>query len=83
MIAGNVMTFVAPGTESDVLRRVGAHVRPGGPVVVGFGVDRGYPLADFDRDVAAAGLRVENRFATWDLIGWHDDATFAVTILRT
>jgi 2-polyprenyl-3-methyl-5-hydroxy-6-metoxy-1,4-benzoquinol methylase len=83
VIAGNVMTFVALGTESEVLRHVGAHVRPGGPVVVGFGVDRGYALADFDRDVATAGLRIENRFATWDLVGWTDDATFAVTILRT
>jgi SAM-dependent methyltransferase len=82
VIAGNVMTFVAPGTEVAVLRNVGAHVRPGGPIVVGFGIGRGYLLADFDRDVAAAGLRVEHRFATWDLVGWHDDADFAVTVLR-
>jgi SAM-dependent methyltransferase len=82
VLAGNVMTFVAPGTEAEVLRRVGAHVRPGGPIVVGFGIDRGYPLADFDRDIGLAGLVCENRFATWDLVGWHDDADFAVTVLR-
>jgi SAM-dependent methyltransferase len=83
VIAGNVMTFVAPGTEAEVLRRVGAHVRPGGAIVVGFAIDRGYPLADFDRDIVAAGLVRENRFATWDLVGWQDDADFAVTVLRT
>jgi SAM-dependent methyltransferase len=82
VMAGNVMTFVASGTEVSVLRRVGAHVRPGGPIVVGFGIGRGYSLVDFDRDLVAAGLRCENRFATWDLIGWHDDADFAVSVLR-
>ncbi|SBT39308.1 class I SAM-dependent methyltransferase [Micromonospora auratinigra] len=82
VIAGNVMAFVAPGTERAVLARVAAHVRPDGPVVVGFGTDRGYPLTAFDADAVAAGLRIEHRFATWDLRAWRDDADFAVTVLR-
>ncbi|MEQ4305122.1 class I SAM-dependent methyltransferase [Plantactinospora sp. B6F1] len=80
--AGNVMAFVAPGTERAVLSRIAAHVRPDGIVVVGFGTDRGYPLADFDADARAAGLRQEHRFATWDLRPWRDGADFAVTVLR-
>ncbi|MCI4061144.1 class I SAM-dependent methyltransferase [Micromonospora sp. R77] len=82
VIAGNVMTFVAPGTERSVLTRVAGHVRPDGLVVVGFGTDRGYPLPDFDADAAAAGLGLEHRFATWDLRPWRDDADFAVSVLR-
>lgn len=82
VLAGNVMVFVAPDTETEVLRRVGQHVRPGGSVVVGFHVDRHLALADFDRYVVEASLRVEHRFATWDLVAWHDDADFAVTVLR-
>ncbi|MEV4815861.1 class I SAM-dependent methyltransferase [Micromonospora tulbaghiae] len=82
VLAGNVMVFVAPGTERDVLGRVAAHVRPDGLVVVGFGTDRGYPVADLDADAVAAGLRPEHRFATWDLRPWRDDADFAVTVLR-
>ncbi|WP_446220162.1 class I SAM-dependent methyltransferase [Micromonospora sp. IBHARD004] len=82
VIAGNVMAFVAPGTERAVLTRVAAHVRPDGIVVVGFGTDRGYPLTDFDADAVAAGLRLEHRFATWDLRPWRDDADFAVSVLR-
>ena len=82
MIAGNVMAFVAPGTEGAVLSRIAAHVRPDGLVVVGFGTDRGYPLTDFDGDAVAAGLRLEHRFATWDLRPWRDDADFAVSVLR-
>jgi SAM-dependent methyltransferase len=82
VLAGNVMVFVAPGTEAEVLHRVGAHVVADGFVIVGFHVDRNLPLDEFDRAVAAAGLVVEHRFATWDLRAWHDDADFAVTVLR-
>ncbi|MEV0393257.1 class I SAM-dependent methyltransferase [Polymorphospora rubra] len=82
VVAGNVMAFVAPGTERDVLTRMAAHLRPDGIVVVGFGTDRGYALAAFDADIDASGLRREHRFATWDLRPWHDGADFAVTVLR-
>jgi SAM-dependent methyltransferase len=80
--AGNVMPFLAPGTEGKVLARVARHLRDDGLFVVGFGLDRGYALADFDTQAAAAGLVIEHRFATWDLRPWQDDAPFAVTVLR-
>lgn len=75
------MAFVAPDSETDVLASVARHVSPDGAVVVGFHVDK-LDLDTFDRAVDAAALEVENRFATWDLKGWHDDADFAVTVLR-
>jgi hypothetical protein len=81
VVAGNVMAYVAPGTEPLVLARVAQHVRAVG-VVVGYGLDRGYRLADFHVHAAGAGLQLEHRFATWDLRPWREDATFAVTILR-
>ena len=68
--------------EGEVLRRLAAHVRPDGAVVVGFGTDRGYSLERFDADSAGAGLVLEHRFATWDLRPWHGEASFAVTVLR-
>jgi len=82
VIAGNVMAFVAPGTEPAVLAGVAAHLRPDGFVVIGFGLDRGYRLDDFDEHAQAAGLVHEHRFATWDLRPFGDDAGFAVTVLR-
>jgi len=82
VLAGNVLVFVAPGTEPQVLRRVAAHVRPDGAIVTGFATDRGYALADFDEHCSAAGLVREHRFATWDLRPWHDGAPWAVTVLR-
>ncbi|MCW2665157.1 MAG: methyltransferase type 12 [Frankiales bacterium] len=82
VVAGNVLAFVAVGTEPLVLSRLAAHVRPDGAVVVGFGTDRGYALEDFDRHAAAAGLGLEHRFATWDLRPWRAGSGFAVTVLR-
>jgi SAM-dependent methyltransferase len=82
VVAGNVLAFVAPGTEPDVLRRIAAHLVPGGVAVVGFGTGRGYALEAFDADLRAAGFTLEHRFATWDLRRWDDDAEFAVSVLR-
>jgi 2-polyprenyl-3-methyl-5-hydroxy-6-metoxy-1,4-benzoquinol methylase len=80
--AGNVLPYLAPGTEREVLRRLSAHLVPDGFAVVGFGTTRGYALQAFDEDAAVAGLTVENQFATWDLRPWVDGSDFAVTVLR-
>jgi 2-polyprenyl-3-methyl-5-hydroxy-6-metoxy-1,4-benzoquinol methylase len=82
VMAGNVMLFVAEGTEEHVLLRVAAHLRLDGFMVIGFAADRGYELPDFDRHSAAAGLVTEQRFATWDLRPWRSDSPFSVTVLR-
>jgi len=82
ILAGNVMAFVAPDTEARVLARVADHVRPDGVVVIGFGLDRGYALTDFDGHAAAAGLDLEHRFGTWDLRPIVADSDFAVSVFR-
>ena len=85
MLAGNVMVFLAPGTETEVLRRCAAHLtgcEDDGFIVTGFHTNRELPLDVFDRAVTAAGLRLEHRFATWDLRPWRADADFAVSVLR-
>ena len=81
VVAGNVMTFLAPGSEIEVLQRLGAHVGTEGRVVVGFGSGRGYPFEDFFADVAVAGLAVDAAFATWDLRPFTPGSTFLVAIL--
>lgn len=82
VLAGNVLVFVTPGTEAQVLSRVAAHVIPDGAIVVGFATDRAYQVASFDADCASAGLTIEHRFATWDLRPWTEDAGWVVTVLR-
>jgi len=82
LIAGNVMVYVATGTERDVLSRVAAHVKPDGVLLIGFDLDLHYTRAVFDADLEAVGLRVEQRFATWDLRPLSGDPDYAVTIAR-
>jgi 2-polyprenyl-3-methyl-5-hydroxy-6-metoxy-1,4-benzoquinol methylase len=68
VMAGNVMIFVEPGTESDVVAHVARHLaRPTGALVAGFQLKTGgYDLARYDADCAAAGLMLTERYATWD-----------------
>jgi SAM-dependent methyltransferase len=82
VVAGNVLAFVAPGTEAAVLRRIAQHLVPDGFALVGFATDRAYRLENFDADLRAAGFELEHRFATWDLRPWRADAPFAVSVLR-
>jgi hypothetical protein len=76
------MTFLAPGTEVEVLRRFRAHLAPDGRAVVGFGTDRGYPPERFFADAEEAGLHLDVALATWDLRPWTADADFLVAVLR-
>jgi SAM-dependent methyltransferase len=73
VLVGNVMVFVAEGTEREVLRRVRETLAPGGRVLVGFHpVDgpanaRDYSPDEFAADAAAAGLRVDHLFGSYEL----------------
>ncbi|NCL75854.1 methyltransferase domain-containing protein [Rhodococcus sp. YH1] len=80
--AGNVMVFLAPGSERTVLERIATHLRPGGVFVAGFTTGAAYRPSQFAADLAAAGLSLEHRFATWDLRPWHDDAEWLVAVAR-
>ena len=65
VMAGNVMIFLAPGSEADALARVRAHTAAGGLVIAGFQLDRGLDLARYDEHATAAGLVLAERCATW------------------
>jgi SAM-dependent methyltransferase len=87
VLAGNVVPLVAPGTESAAVVRAAAHLRPGGLLVVGFGLDRAHlppsaalvSLPEYDEWCAAAGLELVRRLATWDGQP-YDGGGYAVSI---
>lgn len=84
VMAGNVMIFVAPGTEPAVVANVARFVRPGGVLVAGFQIDHGYTADGYDADCRAAGLTAVARYATWhaDPIDHGDPGTYAVNVHR-
>ncbi|HHV20212.1 MAG TPA: class I SAM-dependent methyltransferase [Propionibacterium sp.] len=79
--AGNVMTFLHPATRVAVLTRIAEHLAPEGRAVIGFGAERGYSFDAYAADVARAGLRIDARFATWDLRRFTGTSDFLVSIL--
>ncbi|SFI16449.1 class I SAM-dependent methyltransferase [Nocardioides psychrotolerans] len=80
--AGNVMTFLAPSTRVEVLRRLRKHVHGEGRVAIGFGAGRGYEFSEFLNDARQAGLEADLLLSTWDLRPWLQDSDFLVAVLR-
>jgi SAM-dependent methyltransferase len=81
VLAGNVMIFVAPGTESLVLTRLTEHLAPGGRLIAGFQLGAGrLPLAEYDRLAGACGLALEARFSTWDGDPFDGAGAYAVSV---
>ena len=67
LLAGNVMIFLDPGTEQAVLANCSDRLRPSGLLVAGFSLlAEELALADYDEMAAAAGLRLQSRWATWN-----------------
>jgi SAM-dependent methyltransferase len=83
---GNVITFVAEGTEVAVLTRLRELLAPGGRILVGFHLQEGPATARkvtperFATEVESAGLVVDHRFGGYDLRPVDDQ--YAVWILR-
>lgn len=82
VLAGNVMIFVAPGTEGRVLDNLSRLLVPGGMLVAGFQLrpDR-LSLAEYDRLCADRGLELAQRWATWDREDFAG-GDYAVTVHR-
>ncbi len=79
--AGNVMTFLAPGTSAEVLHRFHAQLVPGGRAVIGFGTDRGYAPDVFEAEARAAGFTIDQLFSSWELHPFPGDTGFLVAVL--
>jgi SAM-dependent methyltransferase len=87
VMAGNVLIFVPPGTEGQVIDNAARWLRPGGRLVSGYslrtlaGVDAFGPR---QHDVLAArsGLVLEDRWSTWDKHPFTPADRYAVAVHR-
>ncbi len=82
VMAGNVMIFVAPGTEALTVERLATHLDVGGLLVAGFQLlAGGYGVDDYDEHAARAGCELVSRFAGWHREPFHG-ADYAVSVHR-
>lgn len=83
VLAGNVMIFLEPDSERPVIANVARHLGPGGALVAGFQLLPGrLDLATYDDLAAMAGLRLERRWATWEMEPFADGGDYAVSLHR-
>ena len=80
VLAGNVPLFTPPGTQHALVTACAAHVAPGGALVAGFQLGRGYELSAFDASCAATGLRITDRWSTWDRAPFTPGGDYAVSV---
>jgi len=85
LMAGNVIIFLARGTEQAVIQNMARHLAPNGRLITGFQIsmDRSYlTLEEYDELTRTAGLPLEERYSSWDFSPWRWDSPFAVSIHR-
>ena len=80
VMAGNVPLFTPPGTQAALVAGCARHLAPGGRLVAGFQLNRGYTLETYDSHCAAARLVLQQRWATWDGQPWLDGGAYAVSV---
>jgi SAM-dependent methyltransferase len=83
VLAGNVMIFVARGTEGRVLANLADRTAPGGVVIAGFQLSPGRVGVDeYEHLARAAGLVPVARWSTWDQAAYDDRANYLVAVDR-
>jgi len=81
LLAGNVMIFLAPGSEGAVLNNLARHLAPGGRVIAGFQLQPGrLDATSYDRFAAAAGLTLAERWSTWERDAWDAHGDYVLSV---
>ena len=82
-MAGNVLIFVAPGTEGQAIANAARWLVPGGRLVAGYSIrPGGFGPAEHDALAAPAGLVLEDRWSTWDRRPFAAPGRYAVSVHR-
>jgi SAM-dependent methyltransferase len=83
VLAGNVLIFVAPGTEGAVMSNMAGRLGPGGRLITGYALRSGtLSVAVHDELAQTAGLVLEDRWSTWDRLPFELRSSYAVSVHR-
>jgi SAM-dependent methyltransferase len=81
VMAGNVMIFLAQGSEPAVVANMARHLRPGGVLIAGFQLMPGrLSVERYDEIAEHAGLALLERWSTWDREAWDASRDYAVSV---
>jgi SAM-dependent methyltransferase len=81
VMAGNVLIFVRPGTEGQVIANGARWLRPGGLFVTGYSIrPGGFGPRQHDELAARSGLVLQDRWSTWNRRPFASDDDYAVTV---
>ncbi len=83
VMAGNVLIFVPPGSEQQVIENAAGWLRPNGHLITGYSLrPGGFGPLQHDTLAAQAGLVLQDRWSTWDKAPFSPDDRYAVAVHR-
>lgn len=83
VMAGNVMIFLAPGTEAAAVNNMARHLQADGVLIAGFQLMPGrLSIETYDKLAVASGLEPAERWSTWDCGAWVPGGNYAVSVHR-
>ena len=81
LLAGNVLIYLAPGSEQRVVANLARQLAPDGAIVAGFQLQPAMLTVDrYDEIAAAAGLTVKERWSTWDRDAWDAHGDYVLSV---
>ena len=82
VMAGDVLNYVNPGSESQIISNLARHLDPGGVLICGASLAEPAQLTHFDNWCRAAGLLFDERYASWGGAPYDRPGHYAVSVHR-
>ena len=84
VMAGNVMIYVTPGSETAVLQNMVRHLKPEGLLLAAFELSpkawTDLTIDKYEQILANLGLRNVHRWSTWDQAPWQTGDQYVVSL---
>ena len=82
VLAGNVPLFCPEASRPTLIKACALHAVSRGVMIVGFQLNRGYSLEDFDASLEDTGMSLADRWSTWNREPFLDDSDYVVSVVR-
>lgn len=83
VMPGNVMIFVAAGTEAQIVANMADHLNSGGHLISGFQLGHGLTVGAYQQIAADSGLTLVEHWSSWDREVPTAQSNYAVLVHTT